>query len=110
MNNLELKVVEIDSLLNWIHQTLVNINEDSLDSDIEKLNLNINRYIYLKKDLKREFSEQAYTEYESSRIEITKQIKHKFDNIINKIQTEHDLVKSELANFQNQKKLTNYHR
>lgn len=76
---------------------------------MEELNQNIRKYLALKDTLKKDYP-GSIEDYESSRSELTKQIKQKFDNIINEIRTEQDLIKSELVNFQNQKKLTNYNR
>jgi len=110
MNNLEYKIQEIDTLLNCISDSLSTLTEDNFDKTLEELNSSIKQYLSLKDDLKKRYPTDIYENYESSRIQLTKQIRQKFDNIISGIRTEQDLIKSELVNIQNQKKLTNYNR
>lgn len=110
MNNLELKIQEIDSILNCISESLSNLNEENCDSILEELNINIKRFLELKSNLRKEYSGKVSENYQSSKDEITKQIKQKFDNIIKEFKSEQNLIQSELANFNNQKKLTNYNR
>lgn len=110
MNNLELKIQEIDSVLKCISDSLSKLTEENFDLIMEELNVNIKMFLMLKSNLRSEYPSKVTENYQVSSIELTKQIEQKFDNIIKEFKSEQNLIESELVKVQNQKKLINYTR
>lgn len=108
MDDLNLRIQELDSALNSISDILNSMTEDNIDITLESLNSQVKKYLALKNGLQIKYPGPVNEKYELTRKDMTKHINQKFDNIIGKIRTEKDLIKTKLENIQNQKKLSNY--
>lgn len=110
MNQLELKINEINMILEQISVALESINEENINEVLSRLNLKLQKITTIKTELESKYEKSLLKSHEGKLNILTKQIYERFDNIISEIKTEQGLIQTELINIQNKKKLVNYNR
>ncbi|MGE5399610.1 MAG: hypothetical protein ACM3S2_04345 [Ignavibacteriales bacterium] len=110
MNALEIKIKEINAILELLLVALDRLNDENFGSVMAELEENIRKMNSLRDELKENYDIGVLGKYEPELNSLTKQLENKFDNIINEIKTEQNKISLELKNIQNKKKLVNYNR
>lgn len=110
MNALEIKIKEINAILELLLVALDRLNDENFGSVMAELEENIRKVNSLRDELKENYDIGVLGKYEPELNSLTKQLENKFDNIINEIKTEQNKISLELKNIQNKKKLVNYNR
>jgi hypothetical protein len=110
MNYIEAEIKEIESVLHLIYTTIKNITDENCDHMLSELDIKIKKVNLLRNQLKNKYNKAVLVEYEPTLGALTKQIREKFDNIIEEKKTEQARIGLELADIQNKKKLLIYNR
>lgn len=110
MNNLEIKIKEINLILQLISEAFNSLSTENFDAIMADLDGNLQKVNLLKKELKNEYDHAALSKYEPELNDMAKLIEKKFDNIIEDIKNEQNAISAELSKYQNQRKLINYNR
>ena len=110
MSELNQGISELNNYLSSVLHNLENINEENFDSSVNDINSLIQEIENRKISLKNNFGSQSLKDNCDIANTTVKQIKLKFDDIIEAKKEKESLIVSELNKIVNEKKLIKYKR
>ena len=108
--NLEHKIDVIKELFDKTLFELNGISIDHFDSHFNRAKKNVTDINKLREELLQDFSLEELEKYDQELLDLAKQIKNTYDNIIGKFTEERNILSEKLKSVQNKKKIANYSR